>query len=515
MMICLICDEKKHRYLHMLHGMMFWQCVGCGFVSSHPHLSEEGDSLSYEEHNNDKLNAWMDGKTETEASKRYIKVLQACDPSIAKILLVAPAHHVFSAIAQENGIQIIQHLTAVGFEHKSLGDSVDAVVFLYQLEKSYSPKSILDKAYDLLKPNGTLLVITPSLDSQSARFFGNAWTEWRPENKHYFDDKTIQSLLWKGGFNEIQLEQDLRWYTLSHIYERASSFPKTWITKGIILMYRMLPSSLDEIYFHLPTSGRVVSAKKSERRKRQVLSIILPVYNESSTFPDLIEKLVAKQINDIDKEIIIVESNSSDGSRQLVVGYKDHPDIKIILQDEARGKGNAVREGFSHATGDILLIQDADLEYDLNDYEALLEPVAAFKQPFILGSRHGGRWKMRHFNDHEHLSTYFNFGHVLFTTLVNILYGQRLKDPFTMFKVFRRDCIYNLKFECNRFDFDFELVIKLIRKGYSPLEIPVNYNSRSFKEGKKVNMVRDPFTWIKALIKYRFAKITKDGSEPL
>ena len=79
-----------------------------------------------------------------------------------------------------------------------------------------------------------------------------------------------------------------------------------------------------------------------------------------------------------------------------------------------------------------------------------------------------------------------------------------------MFKVFHRDCLYNLKFECNRFDFDFELVIKLIRKGYVPLEIPVNYNSRSFKEGKKVSMFRDPLTWIKALFKYRFAKITKD-----
>ena len=90
-----------------------------------------------------------------------------------------------------------------------------------------------------------------------------------------------------------------------------------------------------------------------------------------------------------------------------------------------------------------------------------------------------------------------------------------MKDPFTMFKVFRRDCLYNLDFECNRFDFDFELVIKLLRKGYIPVEIPVNYYSRSFKEGKKVNMLRDPFTWIKASFKYRFVKITKDGSNTI
>jgi glycosyltransferase involved in cell wall biosynthesis len=184
--------------------------------------------------------------------------------------------------------------------------------------------------------------------------------------------------------------------------------------------------------------------------------------------------------------------------------------VKIILQDKPRGKGNAVREGLDHAQGDIVLIQDADLEYDLNDYEALLEPIATFKKPFVLGSRHGGKWKMRHFNDQQRLAAYFNFGHVLFTTLTNLLYGQHMKDPFTMFKVFRRDCLYNLYFECNRFDFDFELVIKLIRKGYVPVEIPVNYDSRSFKEGKKVDMFRDPLTWIKASFKYRFVKITKD-----
>ena len=84
------------------------------------------------------------------------------------------------------------------------------------------------------------------------------------------------------------------------------------------------------------------------------------------------------------------------------------------------------------------------------------------------------------FNNQQQLSAYINFGHILFTALIDLLYGQHMKDPFTMFKVFRRDCLYNLDFECNRFDFDFELVIKLIRKGYIPLEIPVNYDSRSF-----------------------------------
>ncbi len=102
-----------------------------------------------------------------------------------------------------------------------------------------------------------------------------------------------------------------------------------------------------------------------------------------------------------------------------------------------------------------------------------------------------------------------NLGHVFFTALFNVVYGTRLRDPFTMFKVFRRDCLYGLTFESNRFDFDWELVGKLVRAGYRPLEIPVNYRSRSFSEGKKVSFFRDPLTWIRACFKYRFVRLGK------
>jgi hypothetical protein len=114
---------------------------------------------------------------------------------------------------------------------------------------------------------------------------------------------------------------------------------------------------------------------------------------------------------------------------------------------------------------------------------------------------------MRQFTRQHGLSLFVNLGHWFFATLINVLFFQRLRDPFTMFKVFRRDCLYALEFECNRFDFDFELLIKLIRKGCQPIELPVNYRSRSFKEGKKVRMFRDPPTWLRALARLRFVKI--------
>ena len=169
---------------------------------------------------------------------------------------------------------------------------------------------------------------------------------------------------------------------------------------------------------------------------------------------------------------------------------------------------HAVRAGLARATGDYVLIQDADMEYDLEDYDALLEPLISGREAFTLGARHGGAaWKMRQFTGQPLLSLLLNAGHWFFTTMVNVLFLQRLKDPFTMFKVFRRDCIYGLNFKCNRFDFDYELLIKLLRKGYKPLELPVNYRSRSFEEGKKVSMVSDPLSWIKACFKLRFEKI--------
>jgi hypothetical protein len=121
----------------------------------------------------------------------------------------------------------------------------------------------------------------------------------------------------------------------------------------------------------------------------------------------------------------------------------------------------------------------------------------------------GKTWKMRHFTDQVLVARAMNFGHLFFTTLFNVVYGQRLRDPFTMYKVFRRDCLHRLTFESNRFDFDWELVGKLVRAGYVPIEIPVNYESRSFSKGKKVSLWRDPWTFLRACFKYRFVSLGK------
>jgi glycosyltransferase involved in cell wall biosynthesis len=238
------------------------------------------------------------------------------------------------------------------------------------------------------------------------------------------------------------------------------------------------------------------------------LSVVVPVFNERATAKAALDALLSKEIPGFEIEVLIVESNSTDGSRDIVLGYRDHPRVTLILEDRPRGKGRAVRAGFARATGDILLIQDADLEYDLADYEMLLAPIVAGRQEFVLGSRHGqGGWAVRKFTDQPIRALVLNLAHWGFAFLISASLGVWLRDPFTMYKVFRRDCLDGLTFTCDRFDFDWELLIKLVRKGHRPIEIPVSYRSRSFEQGKKIRMFRDPLTWIAAWAKARFGPL--------
>ena len=243
-------------------------------------------------------------------------------------------------------------------------------------------------------------------------------------------------------------------------------------------------------------------------RRRQVLSVVMPVYNEHPTFRTVMDQLLSKQIEGVDLEVIVVESNSNDGTRDDVLSYREDPRVCVVLEDRPNGKGHAVRTGLTRATGDFVLIQDADLEYDVEDYDALLDPLRRFEAAFVLGIRtrsEGARWGVRHFEKQVLVGWFMNFGNILFLNLFNRVYGQRFRDPFTMYKVFRRDCLFGMRLESNRFDFDWELIAKLVRAGYEPVEVPVAYRSRSFEEGKKVSVLRDPISWIAACFRYRFA----------
>jgi 2-polyprenyl-3-methyl-5-hydroxy-6-metoxy-1,4-benzoquinol methylase len=238
------------------------------------------------------------------------------------------------------------------------------------------------------------------------------------------------------------------------------------------------------------------------------LSVVMPVYNEADTIAAIIDDVLGVDIDGVELQLVIIESNSIDGTREIVNGYASHPRVTLVHQDRARGKGYAVREGLRHTSGDIVMIQDGDLEYTVDDYPALLQPILDMESDFVLGCRHVPGRPMREFADAKISSRVLNAAHWVFTWLFNITYGTKLRDPFTMYKVFRRRCIEDLTFVSDRFDFDWELVAKIVRRGHSPLEVGVSYCSRGFDAGKKVTMLRDPITWLIALVRFRIAPIS-------
>jgi hypothetical protein len=248
---------------------------------------------------------------------------------------------------------------------------------------------------------------------------------------------------------------------------------------------------------------------------RPKLSIIMPVFNEVKTFAETFEQVYAAEVGGVDREIVIVESNSTDGSRELVQGVEKRAGVVVVYEERPRGKGHAVRAAIERSTGDYVLIQDADSEYDVGDYDIVLEPLLTLSATFVLGSRHmGGRtWKIRQFTNQPALAYVMNLAHESFTALANGLYGTEMRDPTTMYKAFRRDAYEGIRFTRDRFDFDWELVCKLVRRGHVPVEVPVNYKSRSFSEGKKVRFFRDPVTWLETIVASRFEPLLSGEGE--
>ena len=391
-------------------------------------------------------------------------------------------------------------------------EQFDVCVLSDAIERVRDPIRFLKTIHKLLKPGGAIVLTTCSLDSWSAKVLQQDWMEFKPEHLVYFDSRTMQTTLLRAGFHEIIVQPEWKFLSFEYVARRLESERVPLVTPLVTMLGKILPDSVQKKNRRVVASGIMVFAHKMEARPREKLSVIMPAFNEASSFRQVVDAVLDKTLPALDIELIIVESNSTDGTRELAMKYDGHPRVKLILEDKPRGKGRAVRTGLNAADGDYILIQDADLEYDLQDYDALMEPLVEGREAFVLGSRHSGSvWKMRQFSGQMLLSGFLNFGHWFFAMLVNALFGQRLKDPFTMFKVFRRDCLYGLDFQCNRFDFDFELLVKLVRKGYRPLELPVNYRSRSFKEGKKVSMIRDPLTWLSVLFKLRMEKIDPLG----
>ncbi|MBU0649729.1 glycosyltransferase family 2 protein [Patescibacteria group bacterium] len=223
------------------------------------------------------------------------------------------------------------------------------------------------------------------------------------------------------------------------------------------------------------------------------LSVVIPCYNEEKTIEQLIN--LVENVEGIEKEIIVVDDGSKDRTPVILSRLaKQKPDLKIIMNRKNHGKGATVREGYQHTTGNYVIVQDADLEYDPQDYKKLWVEVKKGAQ-VVYGTRFTG--------NQEDMTGLHYFGNRLLTMLTNILYGTKLTDMETCYKLLPGDFVRSLKLKSARFEFEPEITSKILKSGMKIVEVPISYKGRSRKEGKKITW-RDGVHAVKTLIKFRF-----------
>jgi len=241
------------------------------------------------------------------------------------------------------------------------------------------------------------------------------------------------------------------------------------------------------------------------------ISIIIPAYNEENSIKELLEKVLTVDLDslNLEKEIIVIDDGSSDATIEKIKDVqKKHKNIILLKHEKNKGKGAAIRKGIEHTTGDIIIIQDADLEYNPNEYIKLLKPFEDNEVKVVYGSRYHkikDKEKRSLFLGKKYKKSYSlaYLGGRILTWITNLLYNGDISDEATCYKVFRSDVLKNIKLKCTKFEFCPEVTAKVLKKGYKITEVPISYNPRTFEEGKKINY-KDGFEAIWTLIKYRF-----------
>lgn len=244
-----------------------------------------------------------------------------------------------------------------------------------------------------------------------------------------------------------------------------------------------------------PREALSAAAQQRNSPRPFLLSVVMPVYNERETIQEIIARV--REV-DIPKEIVIVDDGSKDGTRDIlrneVAGQ--FPEVKIFFHKRNRGKGAAIRTAIAHATGDYILIQDADLEYDPREYHRLLEPLIDGRADVVFGSRFLG-------GPHRVCFFWHRVANSLLTTYSNMMTNLNLTDMEVCYKVFKREVIQSVRLRCNHFDFEPEVTAKVAGKGYRIYEVPISYSGRDYTEGKKIGM-KDAVEAFWAITKYRF-----------
>lgn len=232
-------------------------------------------------------------------------------------------------------------------------------------------------------------------------------------------------------------------------------------------------------------------------KKIKKLSIVVPVYNEEKTIEKSLKRLFNIDFGTIKLEVIVVNDGSKDDTLKILISFKKKYPIKLISYKDNKGKSYALRQGFAKTTGDVVTVQDGDLEYDPNDFKKMLKKMSQKEVRVVYGSRRLNK------NNKQYSGLSFYLGGLLLTEMVNILYGGKITDEPTCYKMFEGDLLRSIPLKSNRFEFCPEVTAKVLKKGIPIDEVPISYQPRHAGEGKKIKL-RDFFEAASTLIKYRF-----------
>jgi glycosyltransferase involved in cell wall biosynthesis len=246
------------------------------------------------------------------------------------------------------------------------------------------------------------------------------------------------------------------------------------------------------------TSIHLPDDEPGEGHRFAKLSVIVPVFNERSTVAEVLRRIRAVRLpGDLEVEVVVVDDGSSDGTDKVLAALGDST-VRIINHQVNRGKGAAIRTGLSAIRGDLVLVQDADLEYDPADWAKLLEPVLRGKARVVYGSRFTG--------ERKNMMPLHWIGNRFLSLVTNVLYSSTLSDMETCYKLFDRRVLEGITIESDRFDFEPEITAKMLRRGIRIYEVPISYAGREMDEGKKITW-RDGVGALRALVKYRFTRL--------
>jgi ribosomal protein S27E len=494
---CTLCRSDHSAYLFHRVGVRFVRCQNCGLVYVNPAGGTAINYFDMERHA--RLVTPHDRRLAVRDFERFLRELgrvheQKRQRRIGRALLLGRSLPEFADVdaARSLGLRPIpidderfQSLaldSELAWAAPEFSPAPDVLILNELLEACADPRRVISQLRGLCGPATWFVITYANADSFPARMLRRYWPGFFDVKSVFFSTPNLCALMADEGF------------TLRGQF----GFPTTRSARYVA--ERLSPSlsrpPLSAIELPLRTGHRVAIFEYQGPLQTggEKLSIVLPVFNEARYVRDVIEALLRKQLK-IERELVIVESNSSDGTRQIVREYEQRRGVRVIYEDRPRGKGHAVRAGLEAATGTIILIQDADFEYDIDDYDALLEPILQRRTSFVLGSRSLGLddWKVRRFAHGALKGALMNVAQVVFAKTFNALYQQRITDVNTMFKVFRRECLEGFELEGNGFELDIELACKLVQSGHAPIEVPVNYVSRGFDEGKKIDFWRDAF----------------------